>query len=140
MNAVTSRGSRIRRVIIALSALKDGDVRAEFTELREYIRKRMRPEGKGDLITAESIFGLLRHADARAFFPCPSRIAPVDRLIPRVAAGLIRDRFAAGVTKLCLAGGGGEGKTTILQDLETRLPSGSELIVYDWLLAVWCGW
>jgi hypothetical protein len=128
-----SRFAREERVIIALSALKDGDVRADFTQLREYIRRRMRPEDKDELITSESIFGLFGHADARAFFPCPAHIGPIDRLIPRVAAEQIRKRFAAGVAKLCLTGGGGEGKTTILQDLVTRLPAGSEVIVYDWV-------
>ncbi|WP_375428502.1 hypothetical protein, partial [uncultured Sphingomonas sp.] len=129
----TSRFAHEERVIVALSALKDGDVRSEFTQLREYVRKRMRPEGSGELITAESIFGLFGHADRRAFFPHQSRIAAVAlaQLIPREAAGRIRDRFIEGALKLCLVGAGGEGKTTALQDLDRRLPKGSELIVYD---------
>lgn len=126
-----SRFAHEERVIVALSALKDGDVRAEYAELREYFRKRMRPEGQRELITAESIFGLFGHADARAFFPHPTKIVAVENLIQREAVGSIGDRFAAGVAKVCLVGAGGEGKTTALQDLAARLPQGSELVVYD---------
>ncbi|MFZ2493350.1 MAG: ATP-binding protein, partial [Thermoanaerobaculia bacterium] len=126
-----SRFAHEERVIVALSVLKDGDVRSEFAQLREFMRKRMRPEGKGQEITAESIFSLFGHADRRAFFPCPARLEVAAPLIPRAASDTLRDRFLAGAMKLCLRGAGGEGKTTVLQDLATKLPKGSELIVYD---------
>lgn len=126
-----SRFAHEERVIEALSQLTDGDVRTELDQLREFIRKRMRPEGQGQKITAESIFGLFGHADRRSFFPCPSKIQKVDPLIPRSASDQLRDLFVAGTLKLCLHGAGGEGKTTVLQDLVAKLPTGSELIVYD---------
>ena len=126
-----SRFAHEERVIVALSALKDGDVRAEFAELREFIRKRMRPESKGQNITAESIFGLFGHADRRVFFPCPQLLENVSPVIPRGASSALLGRFLTGVMKLCLHGAGGEGKTTVLQDVASKLPPGSELIVYD---------
>ena len=119
------------RVLHALSALKDGDVRADFATLREFLRNRMRPEGRGQSITAENIFSVFGHSSSCVFFPCPSRIEAVEPLIPRAAVALIAERLTAGAGKLCLHGAGGEGKTTVLQDLARRLPEGSELIVYD---------
>tara|TARA_R110000782_G_scaffold29959_6_gene74498 strand:- start:29428 stop:32046 length:2619 start_codon:yes stop_codon:yes gene_type:complete len=126
-----SRFAHEERVIQTLSGLADGDVRAEFAVLREFIRKRMRPEGSRETITAESVFGIFGHADKRIFYPCPTEIARVSELVPRAAAGAIETLFAQGTQKICLAGAGGEGKTTVLQDLAQRLPTGSELIVYD---------
>lgn len=118
-------------VIRALSSFTDGDVRAEFSVLREFIRKRMRPEGSRETITAESVFGIFGHADKRVFYPCPTKVAQVDALVPRAATGTIQTLFAQGTQKICLAGAGGEGKTTVLQDLVHGLPVGSELVVYD---------
>lgn len=126
-----SRFALEERVIQTLSGLSDGDVRAEFAVLREFIRKRMRPEGSRETIAAESVFGIFGHADKRVFYPCPTEITPVSELVPRAAAGAIEKLFAQGTQKICLAGAGGEGKTTVLQDLAQRLPAGSELIVYD---------
>ncbi|WP_448203981.1 hypothetical protein [Azospirillum sp. sgz302134] len=126
-----SRFSLEERVIDALSEIRDGDVRNDLYQLREFIRERMRPEGQGQSITAESIFGLFGHADPHSFFPCPLLIQQVDRLIRRAATDRIIEHFTAGDQKLCLHGGGGEGKTTVLQDLADKLPPQSELIVYD---------
>jgi hypothetical protein len=126
-----SRFAHEDQVIQTLSGLTDGDLRAEFAVLREFIRKRMRPEGSRETITAESVFGIFGHADKRIFYPCPTEIARVSELVPRAAAGTIQALFAQGTQKICLAGAGGEGKTTVLQDLAQRLPTGSELIVYD---------
>ncbi|WP_296708602.1 hypothetical protein [Tistrella sp.] len=126
-----SRFAHEKRVIQMLSGLTDGDVRAEFAVLREFIRKRMRPEGSRETITAESVFGIFGHADKRIFYPCPTEIARVSELVPRAAAGTIETMFTQGTQKICLAGAGGQGKTTVLQDLAQRLPTGSELIVYD---------
>ena len=126
-----SRFAHEERVIRTLSYFTDGDVRAEFAVLREFIRKRMRPEGSRETITAESVFGIFGHADKRVFYPCPTRITHVDSLVPRAAGGKIRTLFANGTQKVCLAGAGGEGKTTVLQDLAKGLPLGSELVVYD---------
>lgn len=126
-----SRFAHEERVIETLSDLTDGDVRAEFAVLREFIRKRMRPEGSREAITAESVFGVFGHADKRIFYPCPTEIAHVSQLVPRAAAGEIVTLFTQGTQKICLASAGGEGKTTVLQDLAQRLPTGSELIVYD---------
>lgn len=126
-----SRFAHEERVIQTLSSLTDGDVRAEFAVLREFIRKRMRPEGSRQTITAESVFGIFGHADKRIFYPCPTEIGRVSELVPRAATGAIETLFAQGTQKVCLAGAGGEGKTTVLQDLAQRLPTGSELVVYD---------
>lgn len=126
-----SRFVQEERVIRTLSGFTDGDVRAEFAVLREFIRKRMRPEGSREAITAESVFGIFGHADKRVFYPCPTKIAQVDSLVPRAATGAIQTLFAQGTQKVCLAGAGGEGKTTVLQDLVHGLPLGSELVVYD---------
>jgi hypothetical protein len=126
-----SRFVHEEQVIRTLSNFTDGDVRAEFAVLREFIRKRMRPEGSRETITAESVFGIFGHADRRVFYPCPTKIAQVDSLVPRVAAGTIQRLFALGTQKVCLVGAAGEGKTTVLQDLVQGLPLGSELVVYD---------
>lgn len=125
-----SRFAHEERVIAALSELRDGDVRNDFAVLREFVRKRMRPEGRGD-ITRESVFGIFGHADPRTFYPCPSVTQQTTNLVPRAASDRISQLFHEGRRKVYLVGAGGEGKTTILQDLSRVLPADSELVVYD---------
>jgi Mg-chelatase subunit ChlI len=51
--------------------------------------------------------------------------------VHRAVTDTILDRFRQGHKKLCLHGQGGEGKTTVLQDLIGILPPGSVIIAYD---------
>jgi hypothetical protein len=52
-------------------------------------------------------------------------------MVHRGVTDVIFSKFRQGKKKVCVHGQGGEGKTTILQDLMGVLPSGSAIIAYD---------
>lgn len=52
-------------------------------------------------------------------------------VVSRQTAAEVAQRLIQGEQHLCLHGGGGFGKTTLLQEIETRLPAGSELVLFD---------
>jgi hypothetical protein len=96
-----------------------------------FVRRMMMPESKGDVIVRESIFAQLGFSDPNGLFPCPSAIKQVDRLIQRAESQTIVDGMLSGTQRVCVHGLEGCGKTTLLQDITTRLPKGSKVIVYD---------
>lgn len=127
-------GSRFaveEHVLRAIADWTDQDVQHVVTVLREYVRKRMRPEFSGQVITRDSVMLLLGASEGAALLPCPSVIAltkvPVTRAPVQEASRLLN----SGNQYLCLHGGGGVGKTTALQEIEDDLPTGSIMVKYD---------
>lgn len=126
-----SRFAMEEKVLRAITDWTDHDVRHVVTDLRQFVRQRMRPEFAGEVITRESVLLRLGASEGAALFPCPSEItlteAPVSRAPVREAA----ERLLTSVRHLCLHGRGGVGKTTALQEIEAALPQGSIMITYD---------
>ena len=127
-------GSRFQledRVLAAVASMKESDARVELDYLMRFVRRAMMPEAKGELITRQSLFAALGFSDAAALFPCPPSVRRVERPIPRDIAQQIAARLESGEQYLCLHGEGGCGKTTVLQEVEGLLPSGSVMELYD---------
>ena len=127
-------GSRLaleEQVLRAIAEWTDRDVQGVVTELRQFVRNRMRPEYAGETITRESVLLHFGASEESVLFPCSSEIswteAPVSRAPVRDAAKLLR----SGVRYLCLHGRAGVGKTTALQEIEAALPAGSIMVKYD---------
>lgn len=119
-------------VLKSISVWTDDDLRATVDRFREYIRRRMLPEGTRELLTREKI--LLQFAgvsDDHAIFPCPSSVKRLQAAVSRQVAAEIAQRLIQGEQHLCLHGAGGVGKTTLLQQIEALLPVGSELVLFD---------
>jgi hypothetical protein len=119
------------RAILAIAAWTDGSAVQRLSEFRKFVRDRMMPEGRGQSITKEGVLSIFGLADLRSLFPCPSKIRQPESPVHRAVTDTILDRFRQGHKKLCLHGQGGEGKTTVLQDLIGILPPGSVIIAYD---------
>ena len=119
------------RVLVTISDWTDGDARADVEHLMRFMRRAMMPEAKGELITRQSILSQLGFSHPGALFPCPSTIKRVERLIPRQASRMVIEQMLSGEQRICVHGEGGCGKTTALQEIETLLPQGSAVIIFD---------
>jgi hypothetical protein len=126
-----SRFALEERVLTTISGWTDDDARVDVDHLLRYVRSAMMPEGKGKLITRQSILAQLGFSDPGALFPCPSSISKVERLVPRAASQVVVDKMLNGVQRICLHGEGGCGKTTAVQEIEALLPSDSVMILFD---------
>lgn len=113
------------RVIAELASWTEERALDVLERLRRLIRTRMLPEAHGERLTAETVFAQLGYADRRAFFPRPSCIKPPVEFVPRDIVGVLAARLVGGASCICLHGSGGEGKTTVLQELATHLPAHS---------------
>ena len=107
----------------------------EFTDialrLRKFVRDRMLPETKKELITKERVLIKIGVSDERTLFPCPSSIKAVEDAVSRPVAADVVTAMREGASKICLHGGAGVGKTTALQEIGSLLPDGSEMIAFD---------
>lgn len=119
------------RILLTISSWTEDDARPLVTDLLRFVRKKMLPEAKGEVITRESILARLGVSDIGALFPCRSKIKPVTNFVPRQESRTLAARLVSGEQKICLHGEGSCGKTTSLQELNSLLPSGSLTIVFD---------
>ena len=108
----------------------DTDARDASSRILMEVTRRMLPEGQGERITritVESWFGV---GQSSGLFPCEARLETAENLIERsVASGLAEAIRNSGL--VCFHGGGGHGKSSVAQGLETLLPPGSKVILYD---------
>ena len=91
----------------------------------------MLPEGKGSHgITRATVESWFNVGQATALFPCKTRLEkienPINRDVSVKLADAVKNHDLA-----CFHGGGGHGKSTVAQELESLLPSGSKVILYD---------
>ncbi len=126
-----SRFSIEESVLTTIASWVEVDARLAVEHLLRFIRLRMMPEAKGEVITRASILAQFGFSDMGALFPCPSAIKKVDRLVSRDESKKIADQMLAGNQRICFHGAGGCGKTTLLQDIATQLPEGSVVVTYD---------
>lgn len=126
-----SRFGLEERVVATISEWTDDDSRVAVDDLMRHVRKAMMPEAKGELITRQTILSWMGFSDQAALFPCPSAIKRVEPLIQRRVSRTVVDRMLSGDQRICLHGEGGCGKTTVVQEIETLLPSNSLLLLFD---------
>jgi hypothetical protein len=126
-----SRFATEERVLLTISSWTEDDARPSLEHLMDFVRRKMMPESRGEVITRESILAQFGVSDPGALFPCPSTIRNVRNLVNREEAQAIADEMLAGKQRLCFHGVGGCGKTTLLQDISMRLPQGSVMLIYD---------
>ena len=126
-----SRFAHEERVLTTISGWTENDARSAVNDLLMFVRRKMLPEAKGEIITRHSIVAGMGFSDPAALFPCPPSIKRVDRIVPRDASGKIASQMLSGNQRICLHGEGGSGKTTALQEIGDLLPSGSSVLVFD---------
>ncbi len=126
-------GSRLaleEDVLRSISDWTDSHLRHVVTNLQDFVRRKMMPDTKGELITRESVLVRLGVSDESALFPCPSAIEPAKTPVLRAA---VREaaRKLQKQQYICLHGQAGVGKTTALQEIASTLPDGSIMLKYD---------
>ena len=124
-----SRFEMHHRVISAIGRIAASETRQAMLELRQVVYTRMLP-GDSSPITRSVILGAMFVGDPQALLPCPSQLKSVDDIVPRASVEALARELAV-QQRVCLHGEGGCGKTTALQDLKSKLPNGSELVVFD---------
>lgn len=127
-------GSRFaieEQLMADMAAWSDLELQKTVTDLRQFIRQRMRPEFKGEVITKESVLLGLGVSSMGALFPCQPDLKKVADPISRTSVAEAADRILAGEQHICLHGPGGIGKTTALQQIEATLPPHSVMITFD---------
>lgn len=101
------------------------------SDLKARVHKQMLPEGRGSIISKETLLSWLGVAHPDALFPCPPEIRHVEAAVPRQAAVDVLNEMISGSPKLCLHGPGGCGKTTTVQQIQRGLPQGSTMVIFD---------
>jgi hypothetical protein len=117
------------RVVAAIGQIAASESRQAMLELRNVVYTRMLPDDQSP-ITRAVLLGALFVGDPQALLPCPSQLKPVEALVARGSVITLAQELQSH-QRVCLHGEGGSGKTTVLQDLKHKLPSGSELVVFD---------
>lgn len=127
-------GSRFaieEELLTEMAAWTDLELQKTVTDLRQFIRQRMRPEFKGEVITRESVLLGLGVSSIGAMFPCPATLKLIDEPVVRASVADAAQQILEGQQRLCLHGPGGIGKTTALQQIEAALPPQSHMITFD---------
>lgn len=127
-------GSRFaieEQLLADMAAWSDLELQKTVADLRQFIRHRMRPEFKGEIITKESVLLGLGVSSMGALFPCPPVLKRIADPILRTSVAEAVDRILAGEQHICLHGPGGIGKTTALQQIEAALPANSIMVTFD---------
>ena len=128
-----SAGSRLaleEEVLRSVTDWTDSHLRHVVTDLQDFVRRKMMPETKGELITRESVLVRLGVSDESALFPCPSAIEPAKMPVLRAAVRKAARKLQK-QQYICLHGQAGVGKTTALQEIASTLPDGSIMLKYD---------
>jgi len=126
-----SRFSAEERLIAAISEWAESDILHGVLKLREFVRNRMRPEHAGQVITRSAVLLQFGAYSAEVLLPSPPKLSRVDKPVRRRATELVVEGLRNGAQYIAVHGQGGVGKTTALQEVETELPVGSVMIVYD---------
>ena len=119
-------------MLVEISAWTEFEFVEVSQRLRNYVRnKMMMPETSGEVIKKESILIQFNVTDHRALFPCPANVKSVPNFVPREISRTLCKAIANGQQRILLHGTGGVGKSTVLQELPTLLPDGSEVVIFD---------
>ena len=100
-------------------------------KLRSLVREQMLPESSKEYIDRRKVLMLFGISDEQDIFPCPPRIKRIESCIKRDAEKKLAALLLGGEQRICLHGGGGVGKTTVLRQLKCYLPQGSESVIFD---------
>jgi len=114
---LTSRtGSRFaieEDVLKVILTWTDDDTRVVLDRLRSFVGKKMLPEAKGELISAENVLHQFNFASWGALFPCPPELQPISNPVPRSAASKVVEQMVAGTQ---FGGSGPNGSTITLKN------------------------
>lgn len=116
-----------------LAGMYDSDARDDATLLQKRVATLMLPEGRNDPpVTRELLATWLGVGNETLLYPAPSRIKSANPYLRRHVMDALGTKLAGPMTRpLRVHSGGGCGKTSLLCDLKSVLPHGSEVLIYD---------
>lgn len=120
-------------VIQRLASIADADARDDANLLQKRVATLMLPESRNDPAVTREVLSVWLGAGSRGMlFPAPSQIEPAQPYMRRAVIDCLGEKLAAPQLKpLRVHAGGGCGKTSLIWDLPSVLPAGSETFVYD---------
>lgn len=125
-----SRVSIDGEILAEVGRWTDAEILETTSKLKTFIRHCMLPEGLRTEITRELILLQFGTSDPAGLFPCVSKIKEVPDAVARSKAKDVVDQLRLNQF-LCLQGGAGTGKTTVLQQVRSQLPLGSIMVTFD---------
>lgn len=126
-----SRFGLSEQVTESVIALLGDDVRAEVEHLQGQVRNLMLPERAREYVDERKLLIWFGLGGRQGLFPCPPAIEVPKHSIDRVGTQEVLDKIETGSRLILVHGEGGCGKTTLTQQLESRLPAGSIAVTYD---------
>lgn len=126
-----SRFAMEARLLQTMSEWTHPNARAALDLLRRQMRELMMPERAGAIITRREVLSWFGYAGETALFPCPAALRVPSHVVARQETAALLALINAGEQRVCLYGGGGVGKTTVLLGLAALLPAGSPMICFD---------
>lgn len=120
-------------VIQRLAGMSDADARDDSNLMQRRVSTLMLPENRSHpAITRETLLVWLGAGSTSMFFPAPSHIKPAQPYLRRTIIDRLGEKLNSSQSKLLrIHAGGGCGKTSLISNLISVLPSGSELFIYD---------
>ena len=112
-------------------ALLGDDVRGEVEHLQGQVRTLMLPERVREIVDERKLLVWLGLGGRQGLFPCPPAIELPNNSIERVGTREVLQKLPARARTVLVHGEGGCGKTTLTQQLASRLPEGSVTVTYD---------
>ncbi|MGI6427049.1 MAG: hypothetical protein ACOX0L_05600 [Natronincolaceae bacterium] len=119
-------------VIQKLRLWGNTDLKSDYNNLIMFINKQMTPEAANlGPIDKYSVLGILSQTED-LMFPARSHIFHVKDYVERDITSKIIEKIINGRNQyLSLHSSGGMGKTTVINNLENKLPKGSVVLTYD---------
>ncbi|NYC94750.1 hypothetical protein [Clostridium acetobutylicum] len=130
-------GSDIRdihesEVISSLARLGMLDLKTNYDKLIQFIRKQMSPEENESVPIDKNIMANFFNTIPDGLFPANSQVIKPQKYIKRnISDDIVREIIINRKQHICLHATGGIGKTTVVSDLESGLPIGSIVLLYD---------
>jgi hypothetical protein len=128
-----SRLAMESQIIQTLTSMTDADARDDANLLQNRVAALMLPESRNDLpVTRELLSVWLGVGGSGMLFPASSQIESAKPYLRRAVVDSLAEKLRSPQLKpLRLHAGGGCGKTSLICNLSSDLPTGSEVFLYD---------
>ncbi|WBU30517.1 hypothetical protein OOZ54_03190 [Rhodopseudomonas palustris] len=126
-----SRFALKESVVRIVAGYLGDDVSSEARDLQMRVRELMLPERANELVTAGDVLLWFGVSGRDGLFPAEPDIRIVPKAIRRKAADDVIKLLAKGERLVLVHGGGGCGKTTLIQQIVRDLPAWSVSITFD---------